>query len=203
MIRHDKLRNAIKARNELKDELDSVSLVHVFKRKDLSNRIETLNGKIDKMKNKQAAVRDKCGKTTHAEMKELQTFVSELKTSIQKHPENRAKRVSAISLIIQTLRDLYTRAKVFDPFALKAEMKKIRTTLDIQGKERIKKKLKRNPNPELYKQSADKADEVISDLDIEFMPPENKKPSRNKEQQRARESQKSGAKQPKGPEMII
>jgi len=73
----------------------------------------------------------------------------------------------------------------------------------IQGKERIKKKLKRNPNPELYKQSADKADEVISDLDIEFMPPENKKPSRNKEQQRARESQKSGAKQTKGPEMII
>ncbi len=71
------------------------------------------------------------------------------------------------------------------------------------GKERIKKKLKRNPNPELYKQSADKADEVIRDLDIEFMPPENKKPSRNKEQQRARESQKSRAKQTKRPEMVI
>lgn len=203
MIRHDKLRNAIKARNELKDELDSISPVHVFKRKDLSNRIETLNGKIDKMKNKQAAVRDKCGKTTHAEMKELQTFVSELKTSIQKHPENRAKRVSAISIVIQTLRDLYARAKVFDLFALKAERKKIRATLDVKGKERIKEKINRNPNPELYKQCADKADEAISDLDIEFMPPENKKPSRNKEQQQARESQKSRAKQTKGPEMII
>lgn len=61
--------------------------------------------------------------------------------SIQKHPENRAKRVSAISIVIQTLRDLYARAKVFDPFALKAERKKIRTALDIQGKERIKKRV--------------------------------------------------------------
>lgn len=48
MIRHDKLRNAIKARNELKDELDSTSPVHVFKRKDLSNKIETLNEKSKK-----------------------------------------------------------------------------------------------------------------------------------------------------------
>lgn len=111
--------------------------------------------------------------------------------------------MSAISIVIQILRDLYARAKVFDPFALKAERKKIRTALDIQGKERIKKKLNRNPNPELYKQCADKADEVIGDFDIEFMPPENKKPSRNKEQQRARESQISRAKQTKGPEMII
>ena len=67
----------------------------------------------------------------------------------------------------------------------------------------IKKKLKRNPNPELYKQSADKADVVIGDLDIEFMPTVDKKPSRNKEQQRARESQKSRAKQTKRPEMVI
>ena len=136
-------------------------------------------------------------------MKELQTFVSELKTSIQKHPENRAKRVSAISIVIQTLRDLYASAKVFDPFALNTERKKIRTALDIQGKERIKKKLNRNPNPELYKQSTDRADEVIGDLDIEFMSPANKKPSRNKEQQQARESQKSRIKQSKGPEMVI
>ena len=136
-------------------------------------------------------------------MEELQTFVSELKTSIQKHPENRAKRVSAISLIIQTLRDLYTRAKTFDPFALNTERKKIRIALDVKGKERIKERLKRNPNPELYKQSADRADEMIGDLDVEFMPPENKKPSRNKEQQRARESQKSRTKQSKGPEMVI
>lgn len=111
--------------------------------------------------------------------------------------------MSAISIVIQTLRDLYARAKVFDLFALKAERKKIRATLDVKGKERIKEKINRNPNPELYKQCADKADEAISDLDIEFMPPENKKPSRNKEQQQARESQKSRAKQTKGPEMII
>ena len=136
-------------------------------------------------------------------MKELQTFVSELTTSIQKHPENRAKRVSAISIVIQTLRDLYASAKVFDPFALNTERKKIRTALDIQGKERIKKKLNQNPNPELYKQSTDRADEVIGDLDIEFMSPANKKPSRNKEQQQARESQKSRTKQSKGPEMVI
>ena len=188
MTRHDKLRKAIETRNELKEELDSLSPLHVLKRRDLSSKIETLNGKIRKMKSKQADIRDKCGKSTHADMKELLNFVAELKAKIQRHPEKTAQRQSAISSVIQTLRDLYSRTKAFDPFALMAERKKIRAAFDSKGKERIKEKINRNPEPELYKQSADKADEVIDDLDIEFMP-------------RTKEPQKSKAKREKGPEM--
>ena len=98
---------------------------------------------------------------------------------------------------------LYSRAKAFDPFALMAERKKIRVAFDSKGKERIKEKINRNPEPELYKQSADKADEVIDDLDIEFMPPVKEKPSRSKEQQRTKEPQKSKTKREKGPEMAL
>lgn len=178
MTRHDKLRKAIETRNELTEELDSLSPLHVLKRRDLSSEIETLNEKIRRMKSKQAAIRDKCGKSTHAEMKELLNFVAELKASVQKHPEKAVQRQSAISTVIQVLRDLYSRAKAFDPFALMTERKKIRAAFDSKGKERIKEKINRNPDPELYKQSADKADEVIDDLDIEFMPPIKEKPSR-------------------------
>ena len=66
------------------------------------------------------------------------------------------------------------------------------------GKERIKEKINRNPDSELYKQSADKADEVIDDLDIEFMPPVKEKLSWSKEQQRTKEPQKSKPKRKKG-----
>ena len=60
-----------------------------------------------------------------------------------------------------------------------------------------------SPGPELYKQSADKADEVIDDLDIEFMPPVKEKPSRSKEQQRTKEPEKLKPKREKGPEMAL
>ena len=48
-----------------------------------------------------------------------------------------------------------------------------------------------------------KADEVIDNLDIKFMPAVKEKPSRSKEQQRTKETQKSKPKREKGPEMAL
>lgn len=167
---HKQRRAAIKVRNDLANEYNSLSPVHVLKRRTLLQDMETQDKKITKIEKKEADIRRKYGKTTHAEMKDLQNQVVEIKTNLQKYPEVRNKRLSIIDKAILTLRDLFVRAKALDPFVLMKERKAIRAEIEAKGTEKIEKIIGGKHSPLAYREKAAKADRIIDNIVYERNP---------------------------------
>ena len=80
---HRKLKSAVRSRKELIEERDSLSPIHVFRRRDLSDQIAALETDIRKMKKTESRILEKCEKKNHSEMKELQNYVADVKSKAQ------------------------------------------------------------------------------------------------------------------------
>lgn len=162
---HKQRRAAIKVRNDLANEYNSLSPVHILKRRTLLQDMEAQDKKITKMEKKEADIRRKCGKTTHAEMKDLQNQVTEIKTNLQKYPVARNKQQSIIDKAILILKDLFVRAKAFDSSALMKERKAFRAEIEAKGTEKIEEIIGGKHSPLTYREKAVKADEIISKIE--------------------------------------
>lgn len=97
-------------------------------------------------------------------MKDLQNQIAEIKSNLLKYPEVRNKRQSVIYKTILTLKDLFVRAKAFDPFALMKERKAIRAEIEAKGTEKIEKIIGGKHSPLTYREKAAKADRIIDNI---------------------------------------
>ena len=183
---HKQRKTAIKVRNDLANEYNSLSPVHILKRRTLLQDMEALDKKITKMEKKEAYIRRKCVKTTHTEMKDLQNQIAEIKSNLLKYPEVRNKRQTIIDKAILTLKDLFVQAKAFDPLALMRERKAIRTEIDTKGTEKIEKIIGRKHSPLTYREKAVKADEIINEIEREHKLHSINKQPRAKNSEKAR-----------------
>ena len=96
---------------DLVREYDSLSPVHILKRKDLSQQIDVLDTRIAKLKKKDARILKTCGKTKHSEMLALQEHVVKTRAVVQNHPAAKARQESIIDRAITVLKDLFILLK--------------------------------------------------------------------------------------------
>ncbi len=183
---HKQRRTAIKVRNDLANKYNSLSPVHILKRRSLLQDMEAQDKKITKMEKKETDIRRKCGKTTHAEMKDLQNQVVEIKSNLQNYLEVRNKRQTVIDKALLTLKDLFIRAKAFDPFALMRERKAVRAEIEAKGTERIEKIIGGRHSSLAYWEKAVQTDEIIEDIMYEREPHSIDKQSHTKDSEKSR-----------------
>jgi hypothetical protein len=67
----------------LQKEKDALSVVSILKHRELSSKIEALEAEISKLRKKEKLIMQKCGKTDHAGMEELQKQINERRATIQ------------------------------------------------------------------------------------------------------------------------
>ena len=187
MENHDKLVSARKDRKDLVREYDSLSPIHILKRKELSQRIDTLDTRIAKLKKKDARILKTCGKANHREMLALQDHVEKAKTAVQNHPAAKAKQESIIDRAISALKDLFIRAISYDPIALMKERKAVRADIELKGTEKIEKVIDKKHSFRIYLQSKEKSDDIIDGIEREQKeqkPRGKEKPLRTKDTER-------------------
>ena len=167
MENHDKLVSARKDRKDLVREYDSLSPIHILKRKELSQQIDALDTRIAKLKKKDARILKTCGKTNHHEMLALQEHVVKTKTAVQNHPAAKARQESIIDRAITALKDLFIRAISYDLIALTKERKAVRADIELKGTKTIEKAIGKKHSFRIYLQSKEKADEIVDGIERE------------------------------------
>ena len=164
-----------------------MSPIHILKRKELSQQIDTLDTRIAKLKKKDARILKTCGKTNHSEMLALQEHVVKTKTAVQNHPATKARQESIIDRAIAALKDLFIRAISYDPIALMKERKAVRADIELKGTETIEKSIGKKHSFRIYLQSKEKADEIVDGVEREQKeqkPRRKEKPLRTKDTER-------------------
>ena len=163
---HRKLKSAVQSRKELIKERDSLSPIHVFLCRNLSDQIAALETDIRKMKKSESKILEKCGKKNHSEMKELQAYVAKVKSKVQSYPERREKQKSIIDRTIQAIRELFSRSKDADSRALTKERKAIRAKIEPEEITEIEKISGGKYSFLLHQQCKGKADKAIDDIKL-------------------------------------
>ena len=187
MENHDKLVSARKDRKDLVREYDSLSPLHILKRKEFSQQIDVLDTRIAKLKKKDARILKTCGKTNHREMIALQEHVVKTKAAVQNHPAAKARQESIIDRAITALKDLFIRAISCDPIALMKERKAVRADIELKGTETIEKAIGKKHSFRVYLKSKEKADEIVDGVEREQKeqkPRRKEKPLRTKDTER-------------------
>lgn len=177
MENHDKLVSACKEKKDLVREYDSLSPIHILKRKELSQQIDALDTRIAKLKKKDARILKTCGKTNHREMLALQEHVVKTKAAVQNHLAAKSRQESIIDRATTALKDLFIRAISYDPIALMKERKAVRADIELKGTEAIEKAIGKKHSIRIYLQSKEKADEIVDSVERE----QKKQKSRGKE----------------------
>lgn len=172
-----KLKSAVQSRKELIKEKDALSPIHVFQRRELSDQITTLGTDIRKMKKTESRILEKCGKKNHSEMKELQNYVTEVKSKAQIYPERRKKQKSIIDKTIQAIRELFSRSKDVDFRTLTKERKAKREKIEPEEITEIEKISGGKYSFLLHQQCKRKADKTIEDIKQKQKPRSKEKPS--------------------------
>lgn len=176
MENHRKLRSAIQSRKELIKEKDTLSPIHVFQCRELSDQIAVLETDIRKMKKTESRILEKCGKKNHSEMKELQAYVAEVKSKAQSYPERREKQKSSIDKTIQAIRELFGRSKNVDSRTLTKERKAIRAKIEPEEITEIEKISGGKYSFLLHQQCKGKADKTIDNIEQKQKPRNKEKP---------------------------
>ena len=184
MENYRKLKSAVRSRKELIEERDALSQIHVFQRRDLSDQITALETDIRKMKKAEGKILEKCGKKNHSEMKELQNYVTEVKSKAQSYPERRDKQKSIVNKTIQAIRELFGRTKDVDSRALTKERKAIRAKIEPEEISEIEKISGRKYSFLIHQQCKGKADRSIEDIEQKQKPRSKEKPSPMKNAER-------------------
>ncbi|MBR3430414.1 MAG: hypothetical protein IKG87_09980, partial [Clostridia bacterium] len=148
-------------------EYDSLSPIHILKRKELSQQIDALDTRIAKLKKKDARILKTCGKTNHREMLALQEHVVKTKTAVQNHPAAKARQESIIDRAVTALKDLFIRAISYDPIALTKERKAVRADIELKGTKTIEKAIGKKHSFRIYLQSKEKADKIVDCIERE------------------------------------
>ena len=146
--------------------------------------ITALETDIQKTKKAEGKILEKCGKKNHSEMKELQNYVTEVKSKAQSYPERRDKQKSIVNKTIQAIRELFSRTKDVDSRALTKERKAIRAKIEPEEISEIEKISGGKYSFLIHQQCKGKADRTIEDIEQKQKPRSKEKPSPMKNAER-------------------
>ena len=120
--RYIALREAIKTHKtdltRLQKEKDALPVVSIRKRRDLTSQIEEKEAEIAKLQKRKKAVMQKCGKTDHAGMQEVQKQIAVARAAIQHVDDRQAVIQEAIAKSKLSFLDLLKNPKISDLAAL-------------------------------------------------------------------------------------
>ena len=160
----------------LQKEKDALSVVSILKRRELNTQIEALETEIGKLRKKGKAIMQKCGKTDHAGMLEIQNEIATRRATIQHVDERKPVIQDSLAKSKRSFLNLRKSAEEYAPELLEKERLALRTETENKMRAEIEQKTGLPIQDTPYKESAAEADNAL-------IPPE---PKSEKQQDRTK-----------------
>ena len=162
-VARQKIKAAIKARNQFQKEKDALPIMNVFKRRALSEAIEAAERKIRGLKKQEADIFQRAGKADAKEILDFQRVIAE-KTASNQH-------IAAIDAALDTktekakraFAELVEKSSRFEPAALWQERLSIRPEMEQQAMDEICSKIHSKISLAFYAVSKQNADQILED----------------------------------------
>lgn len=146
----------------LQKEKDALSLVSIRKRRDLTSQIEEKEAEIAKLQKRKKAVLQKCGKTDHAGMQEIQKQIAMAKAAIQHVDDRQAVIHKVIAKGKRSFLDLLKHPEGYDLGILEQERLAIRSDAEAAMRSGIKEQIGAPIQEKVYVDSLKEAENSLT-----------------------------------------
>ena len=162
-VARQKIKAAIKARNQFQKEKDALPIMNVFKQRTLSEAIEAAERKIRGLKKQEADIFQRAGKADAKGIQDIQRVIAEKAASNQ--------HIAAIDAALDTktekakraFAELVEKSSRFEPAALWQERLSIRPEMEQQAMDEICSKIHSKISLAFYAVSKQNADQILED----------------------------------------
>ena len=163
--RYTALHNAVKTHNadlrRLQKERDALPVVSIHKRRTLSSQIEEKETEIAKLKKREKAVMQKCGKTDHTGMQEIQKQIAVHRAMIE-HVDSRNSVIwDSIARSKRSFAEAFRNTKNFGSQILMQERLAIRPDAENRMCNEIESQIGQGIQDDLYAASIFEADQSL------------------------------------------
>ncbi len=146
----------------LQKEKDALPVVSIRKRRNLTSQIEEKEAEIAKLQKRKKAVMQKCGKTDHAGMQEIQKQIAVARAAIQ-HVDDRHTVIHAtIDKSKRSFLDLLKNPKISDLAALIQECIVFRPEAETTMRSEIEEKTGAPLQEQLYRDSLEATEKALT-----------------------------------------
>ena len=139
----------------------------IRKRRDLTSRIEEKEAEIAKLQKRKKAVMQKCGKTDHAGMQEIQKQIAMAKAAIRHVDDRQAAIQEAIAKSKRSFLDLLKNPKGYDRDELEQERLTVRPDAEDFMRSEITDKTGIPIQDELYAESLIDTEKSLNDQEYQ------------------------------------
>jgi len=146
----------------LQKEKDALPVVSIRKRRDLTSQIEEKEAEIAKLQKRKKAVMQKCGKTDHAGMQEVQQQIAMAKAAIQHVDDRQTAIQDAISKSKRSFLDLLKNPEEYDLDVLEQERLAVRNETETLMRSEIEDKTNVPIQEKLYADSLKDAEKSLT-----------------------------------------
>ena len=164
--RYIALREVIKTHktdlSRLQKEKDALSVVSIRKRRDLTSQIEEKEAEIAKLQKRKKAIMQKCGKTDHAGMQEIQKQIAMAKAAIRHVDDRQAAIQEAIDKSKRSFLALLKNPAGYDLDVLEQERLAVRPDAEAAKRFEIEDKTYGTIQEKLYTDSLEDAEESLT-----------------------------------------
>ena len=164
--RYIALREAIKTHktdlNRLQKEKNALPVVSIRKRRDLTSQIEEKEAEIAKLQKRKKAVMQKCGKTNHAGMQEVQKQIAMAKAAIRHVDDRQAVIHETIAKNKRSFLDLLKKNKIYEIDVLEKERMAIRPSTEAALRSETEEKIGAPIQEEFYVDSLREAEASLT-----------------------------------------
>ena len=153
------------AKNDLRrlqKEKDVLSLVSIRKRRDLTSQIEEKEAEIAKLQKRKKAVMQKCDKTNHAGMQEVQKQIAMAKAAIRHVDDRQAVIHETIAKNKRSFLDLLKKTKIYEIDVLEKERMAIRPITEAALRSETEEKIGAPIQEEFYVDSLREAEASLT-----------------------------------------
>ena len=165
--RYIALREAIKTHKtdlrRLQKEKDALPVVSIRKRRDLTGQIEEKEAEIAKLKKRRKSVMQKCGKTDHAGMQEIQKQIAMAKAAIQHIDDRKDVIHETIAKSKRSFLDLLKNREDYELDVLEKERLAIRPDAEAAMRSTIEGKTGVSIQEEVYVDSLSDTEKALND----------------------------------------
>lgn len=162
-VARQKIKAAIKARNQFQKEKDALPIMNVFKQRTLSEAIEAAERKIRGLKKQEADIFQRAGKADAKGIQDIQRVIAEKAASNQ--------HIAAIDAALDTktekakraFAELVEKSSRFEPAALWQERLSIRPEMEQRAMDEICSKIHSKISLAFYAVSKQNADQILED----------------------------------------
>ena len=146
----------------LQKEKDALPVVSIRKRRDLTSQIEEKEAEIAKLQKRKKAVMQKCGKTDHAGMQEIQKQIAVARAAIQHVDDRHAVIHATIDKSKRSFLDLLKNPKISDLAALIQECIVFRPEAETTMRSEIEEKTGAPLQEQLYRDSLEDTEKALT-----------------------------------------